>query len=192
MRRGIAWSKKGTKAEVVTPNTRAQTTSVLGAISAAGIIKVSFRTPKPSKKRKTRSNKTITTGTVTGHFLSFIKATMDERDKHEHMKGYYLIMDNAPIHTNRDIGRYITSRGYRFAYFPPYSPELSPIEQFWSVVKSKVKRSQLSDQETLMSRIAEACDSMQMSDFVGFAGHSVRCFGKCLNKEPFTVTKLYS
>ncbi|KAL1928869.1 hypothetical protein VTP01DRAFT_2655 [Rhizomucor pusillus] len=184
MRRGIAWSKKGTKAEVVTPSTRAQTTSILGAISAAGIIKISLRTPKPSKKRKTKSNETIRTGTVAGHFLSFIKATMDEMDKYGHMRGQYLIMDNAPIHTNRNIGRYITSRGYRFAYLPPYSPELNPLEQFWSVVKSKVKRSLLSDQETLLSRIAEACDSMPTSNFVGFAGHSERCFEKCLNKEP--------
>ncbi|KAG1310778.1 hypothetical protein G6F64_004314 [Rhizopus arrhizus] len=63
---------------------------------------------------------------------------MDEMDKFEHMKGYYLVMDNAPIHKADIISKYIESRGYRCAYLPSYSPELNPIEQFWSIVKTKL------------------------------------------------------
>ena len=44
------------------------------------------------------------------------------------MKGHYLIMDNAPIHTSNDIAKYVEYRGYRCAYLPSYSPELNPIE----------------------------------------------------------------
>ncbi|KAG1041036.1 hypothetical protein G6F43_012180 [Rhizopus delemar] len=57
-------------------------------------------------------------------------------DRYPEMKGHYLVMDNAPIHSSTDIGKYINSRGYRYVYLPPYSPELNPIEQFWSVVKT--------------------------------------------------------
>lgn len=64
---------------------------------------------------------------------------MDEMDQYPHIKGHYLVMDNALIHISENIAKYIASRGYRCAYRPSYSPELSPIEQFWSVVKSKVK-----------------------------------------------------
>lgn len=56
------------------------------------------------------------------------------------MKGHYLIMDNAPIHTAKVTGEIIEESGYKYIYLPPYSPELNPIEQFWSVVKSGVKR----------------------------------------------------
>lgn len=56
------------------------------------------------------------------------------------IKGHYLIMDNAPIHTGKIIGEMIEERGYKCIYLPPYSPELNLIEQFWSVVKSSVKR----------------------------------------------------
>ncbi|KAG0790251.1 hypothetical protein G6F57_001094 [Rhizopus arrhizus] len=99
---------------VKVPKTRALTTIILGAISAAGLIKCSLRLP-------------------------FLKDTMDEMDQYPHIKGHYLVMDNALIHISENIAKYIASRGYRCAYRPSYSPELSPIEQFWSVVKSKVK-----------------------------------------------------
>lgn len=61
-------------------------------------------------------------------------------DKFPEMKGQYLIMDNAPIHTGNIAGEIIEKRGYKFIYLPPYSPELNPIEQFWFVVKSSAKR----------------------------------------------------
>ncbi|KAG1183129.1 hypothetical protein G6F36_008671 [Rhizopus arrhizus] len=40
MKRSRAWSRKGTRAIVTRPTTRANTTSILGAISAAGLITV--------------------------------------------------------------------------------------------------------------------------------------------------------
>ncbi|CEI99599.1 hypothetical protein RMCBS344292_13684 [Rhizopus microsporus] len=52
LKRGMAWSKKGTLAIVTIPTTKANATSILGAISAAGLINVSLRVPKRIKKRK--------------------------------------------------------------------------------------------------------------------------------------------
>ncbi|EIE83865.1 hypothetical protein RO3G_08570 [Rhizopus delemar RA 99-880] len=57
-------------------------------------------------------------------------------DRYPHMKGHYLVMDNVPVHTAEDIAKYVEYRGYRWAYLPSYSPELNPIEQFWSVIKN--------------------------------------------------------
>ncbi|KAL1932979.1 hypothetical protein VTP01DRAFT_8657 [Rhizomucor pusillus] len=64
----------------------------------------------------------------------------------------------APIHKSEDIQKW-------YAYLPSYSPELNPIEQFWSVVKSKVKRNRLLERQTLMTRISEASNSLRLSDF---------------------------
>ncbi|KAG1503159.1 hypothetical protein G6F52_012303 [Rhizopus delemar] len=184
LKRGMAWSRKGTPAIVTVPTTKANSTSILGAISATGLINVSLRVPKRIKKRKLgHDTNRYSIGTVTGHYLSFLKATLDEMDKYPEMKGHYLVMDNAPIHSSTDIGKYIHSRGYRYVYLPPYSPELNPIEQFWSVVKSKVKRNKFLEKESLMTRISEACDSLHFSDFKGFVSHSAKCFRRCLNKE---------
>ncbi|CEG75084.1 hypothetical protein RMATCC62417_10190 [Rhizopus microsporus] len=129
MRRSRAWSKKGTRAIVTRPTTRASTTSILGTISAAGLITIGVKKLRPAKKRKVDGY--ISSGTVTDHYISFLKLTLDEMDKHPHMKGHYVVMDNAHIHTHENI-KYIEYRGYKCVYLPTYSPELNPIEQFWA------------------------------------------------------------
>ncbi|KAG0907558.1 hypothetical protein G6F33_010465 [Rhizopus arrhizus] len=134
LKRSMAWSKKGTPAVVTVPKTRATTTTILGAISAEGLIRCSLRLPQPpSNKKKKRGDGVghVCKGTVTGHYISFLKAIMDEMDLYPHMKGRPFVMDNAPIHTSENIAKYVESRGYRCTYLPPYSPELNPIEQFW-------------------------------------------------------------
>ncbi|OAD79497.1 hypothetical protein PHYBLDRAFT_58545 [Phycomyces blakesleeanus NRRL 1555(-)] len=70
-------------------------------------------------------------------------------------------MDNAPIHKHGDIQLYIEGRGYGCVYLLPYLPELNSIEQFWSVVKSKLKREALLEEETLTSRISDACNKKE-------------------------------
>ena len=73
-------------------------------------------------------------------------------------------MDNAPIHKNADIRKYIEQRGYSYVYLPAYSPELSPIKQFWTVCKSKLKRKELLQEETLSSRSEDAYSTILLSD----------------------------
>ncbi|KAG2207889.1 hypothetical protein INT47_010873 [Mucor saturninus] len=188
LKRTMAWSKKGTRAEVIQPLTRAKTTTILGAISPYGIVNVKIRVPysAASKKRKTvggsKMQKSI--GTVTGHYFNFIASTIDVMDRHEEFKGHYIIMDNAPIHTSDNIRKFIESRGYGCVYLPPYSPELNPIEQFWSVVKSKLKREKLLEAENLNTRITEACQNVLISDLKGFCRYSESKFETCLNKNP--------
>ncbi|KAG1139251.1 hypothetical protein G6F37_002427 [Rhizopus arrhizus] len=107
---------------------------------------------------------------------------MDEIDRYPHMKGHCLVIDHAPIHTSEYIAKYVESRGYPCAYLPSSSPERNPIEQFWSVVKSKVKH-KLLEKETLMSRISETSNSLKPSHLERFTEHSHRCLDKCRNKQ---------
>lgn len=52
MKRSRAWPKKGTRAIVTRPTTRANTTSILGAISAAGLITVGVKKTKTCQEEK--------------------------------------------------------------------------------------------------------------------------------------------
>jgi hypothetical protein len=74
----------------------------------------------------------------------------------------------------------IESRGYKCVYLTPYSP----IEQFWVVVKGKVKCSQFGNTEDLKTRIAEACDKVPRKHLFNFAQHFVNVFEDCLNELP--------
>ncbi|CEP08150.1 hypothetical protein [Parasitella parasitica] len=51
LKRGMAWSKKGIPAIVTVPTTKANTTLILGATSATGLINFNLRVPKRIKKR---------------------------------------------------------------------------------------------------------------------------------------------
>ncbi|KAG1472540.1 hypothetical protein G6F56_001477 [Rhizopus delemar] len=191
MKRSMTWSRKGERA-VVTPTTRGKTTTIIGAISPYGVVNIKVKSPKiaaPSRKQKAAADGSsiIEKGKgeiVTGHYFNFVSMTLDIMDKHELFKGHYLVMDNAPIHKHTDIKAYIEGRGYGCVYLPSYSPELNPIEQFWSVCKSKLKRETLLEEETLTSRLRVACNNVLISDLRGFCRYSVTKFSDCLEKRP--------
>lgn len=85
-----------------------------------------------TKKRKANGKTIATTakvGTRTEHFLNYLANVMDILDKNE-LKGYYIIMNNDPIHKPIAVREFINKRGYKCAYLPPYSPFLNPIEEF--------------------------------------------------------------
>jgi transposase len=64
----------------------------------------------------------------------------------------------------------------------PYSPELNPIEQLWAIRKGKVKRTKLSDLETLTSRIIEVSEAVSIVHLQNITQHSANRFENCRNK----------
>lgn len=51
-----------------------------------------------------------------------------------------LIMDNASFHRTDKIQQMCVDRGVKLVYLPPYSPDLNPIEEFFSELKQYIKR----------------------------------------------------
>ncbi|KAG1271456.1 hypothetical protein G6F63_011797 [Rhizopus arrhizus] len=108
--------------------------------------------------------------------MRFIVDTMDIMDTFPDMQGYHIVMDNAPIHVPAMIDPLIEKSSYVPVYLPPYSPELNPIEDFWAIVKSKVKRYALKDTETLTSRIIEYCEEVPLQHLQNCVQHFVNLF----------------
>ena len=66
-----------------------------------------------------------------------------------------LVMDNVAFHKKEEIKLFLESIGVSIEFLPPYSPDLNPIEQVFSEVKSKLdkKRPRPRKKEELMSKI---------------------------------------
>jgi transposase len=54
-------------------------------------------------------------------------------------KRQIVIMDNASIHRRKEIRKVIEKAGCHLVYQPSYSPDLNPIEHFWSWMKNKIR-----------------------------------------------------
>jgi len=51
-----------------------------------------------------------------------------------------LILDNAPFHYSDKITQLCATAGVRLIYLPPYSPDLNPIEEYFSELKAFVRK----------------------------------------------------
>ncbi|OAD67289.1 hypothetical protein PHYBLDRAFT_63713 [Phycomyces blakesleeanus NRRL 1555(-)] len=123
---------------------------------------VSLRTKEKTSKddKKGCESCWIAKCTTTGHYLNFIRKTLDEMDKNPLMKGFFLLL-------------WIIL------------PEFNPIEQFWSVVKNKVKRGVFSNNEDLKTGIAAACSNVSICHLKIFIQHSCNQFDNIEIKSSF-------
>ena len=189
IQRSFGRSLKGTPAKGTVPTGRGVTVSILGAISEAGVIDISLKKPQAastSKKRKANGKSVNVVngriGTRTENYLAYLSNVMDVLDKNE-MKGHYLVMDNAPIHTPSAVRDSIESRGYKCLYLPPYSPFLNPIEEFWAKVKAGIRRNALKADDRLSDCICESVYKVTRKDCQAWIRHAMSFFPRCKNEE---------
>lgn len=55
-------------------------------------------------------------------------------------KGTVIVMDNASFHRKKKLFQLAQSYNCRVIFLPPYSPDLNPIENFWSWLKSQLRK----------------------------------------------------
>lgn len=108
-----------------------------------------------------------------------------------------VVMDNARIHKDPRVLDLITSRyveyiivfldpyvyltrGMRYFFLPPYSPDYNPIELSFSVIKAYVQRAQIlvredldinADDTYVYTHLTEASYSITSDDSKGFFSH---------------------
>jgi transposase len=51
-----------------------------------------------------------------------------------------IVMDNASFHRKQRLLALTQKAEHRLIFLPPYSPELNPIEQFWSWLKNRLRK----------------------------------------------------
>ena len=79
-----------------------------------------------------------------------------------------VVMDNLHLHTTDEVRRAIEDTGAKLVFLPTYSPDLSPIEMFWSKVKSILRSIAPRTTEQLHSAITVAFNSVSTSNLFGW------------------------
>src|SRR5215470_12840752 len=69
-------------------------------------------------------------------FLAYVEEVLVPTLK----RGDIIIMDNVGVHKVAGVREGIEARGATLVYLPPYSPDLNPIEQFFSKLKALLRK----------------------------------------------------
>lgn len=83
-----------------------------------------------------------------------------------------VVMDNLRVHKHPAIRALIESRGARLLFLPPYTPELNPIEEFWSKFKYLLRSIAARTVPALVQAARHALNLFPASDFLGWFRHS--------------------
>ncbi len=85
--------------------------------------------------------------------------------------GQIVIMDNHQAHKQEVVRELIEARGCELILLPTYSPDLSPIEELFSKVKTMVRKANARTQDALGQAIADALKAVTLADIIGWFKH---------------------
>ena len=87
-------------------------------------------------------------------------------------RGEIVFMDNCPIHKREEVEDAVEARGASVIFLPAYSPDLNPIENCWSKVKSILRSIKPRTLEELLEALVQAFSSLTLQDILGWFRHS--------------------
>lgn len=65
---------------------------------------------------------------------------LDDYLMNVYQKDFYIIYDNDPKHTSKKAKKFLVENNFKTIDFPPYSPDLNPIENIWSILKRNIAK----------------------------------------------------
>jgi transposase len=149
--RPYARSPQGERVHTAKPLNKGKNITVLGALSRDGII----------------ASMTVEGSTDAQVFLTYVQ-TILAPTLHT---GQVVFMDNLSSHQVDGVKEAIESVGARLEYLPPYSPDLSPIEQCWSKFKAILRAKAARTRDVLDQAITEALAMITPQDARGWFAH---------------------
>jgi len=97
----------------------------------------------------------VVDGAINGElFLEYVRQQLVPTLRKEDI----VVMDNLSSHKVAGVKEAIESVGAKVIYLPPYSPDLNPIENVFSKLKTLVRKAKLRNVEELWSKLGKLCD----------------------------------
>jgi transposase len=75
--------------------------------------------------------------------------------------GDVVILDTLPAHKSEKAAQCLKQKGAWFLFLPPYSPDLNPIEQAFSQIKSHLRKAEARTLDALWRAIGAICDLLE-------------------------------
>jgi transposase len=85
--------------------------------------------------------------------------------------GQVVLMDNLPPHKAPRVRELLEHAGCRLLFLPPYSPDLNPIEQAWSKLKTLLRGMGARTKEALEAALTAVLDAITAADAHGWFAH---------------------
>lgn len=152
MTRAYARSLKGERAVGQVPRNRGTVTTMLGALTLEGVLAIG----------------TIEGATSGAVFSAFVETVLAPKLR----RGHVVVLDNLAAHYATAARAAVEARGARLMFLPQYSPELNPIEEAWSKVKSVLRALEARTVKALDAAIVKAVGLITPSDAAGYFRHA--------------------
>ena len=133
-----ARSEQGKRAYGVAPYPHGNMLTLIGAISCEKVL----------------TTMTIEGGTNGQIFLGFIKEMLVP----QLWEGACVVADNLPAHYAKGVKDAIESVGAKLVYLSAYSPDFNPIENWWSQLKSFLRKIKPQTREEIETGIDKGID----------------------------------
>lgn len=155
MTRLYARALRGHRATATRPGKRGKNITMVGALALRGVM----------------SALTYEGGTDGLAFTTFIEKALVPKL----WKGARVVMDNFSSHKVDGIQALIESVGAKLIYLPPYSPDFSPIENFWSKIKQHIRAAATGSREALDQAITAAFEAVSLTDIQHWFAYRCYC-----------------
>jgi transposase len=152
MTRDHGRAPRGQRAPGAKPVQRGQHVTMVGALGLVGVVAAM-----------------MVEGFVDGAaFLAFVQEVLVPQLR----PGQVVVLDNLKAHQVAGVREAIEAVGARLLYLPPYSPDLSPIEECWSKIKAILRTKAARTLEHLWQAITEAFAAITSQDAQGWFTHA--------------------
>jgi transposase len=156
--RTYARAARGRRATDKVPWSRWERLTVIGALGLDGVV----------------AAMSVAAATGTAVFLAFIEQVLVPAL--EERPDAVVVMDNLAAHKVEAVREALDRAGLSHRYLPPYSPDLNPIEQAWSKLKTRLRAEGARSREALEQALGPALAAITAQDASGWfrlAGYPV-------------------
>ena len=146
------WAPSGDRVHINKPSKRGRNITFAGALSLGGVLGL----------------EALPGSATVVNFVEWTRTSLVPCLR----SGHVVVMDNLTAHHNEAVARLIEAAGARILFLPPYSPDMNPIEECWSKIKTFLRKARARSEDGLAFAVAMASEMVDAADAHGWFNHA--------------------